>query len=128
MRSSRGEALILAELNPHGLGPTAGVFPGRWDPLVVLQHTRQAGPTAFIRANQPWEVGHANAENVCHGNLHNTRNRLRFSHLAQPLWHIIDLYAILPKSALPTTMVHSSAASWIPRSLLDRLPEEILQP
>ena len=70
----------------------------------MLQHARQAGPAAFIRANQPWEVGHANAENVCHGNLHNTGNRLCLSRSAQPLWHIIDPYAILPKLAMQTMM------------------------
>src|SRR5262249_38920612 len=48
MRPSGGEALILAELITHGLGPTAGVFLGRGDPLVVLQHARQAGPPALI--------------------------------------------------------------------------------
>src|SRR5262245_46396011 len=107
MRNGGGEALILAELVPHDLGPTAGVFPGRRDPLVVLQHARQAGPAAFIRTDQPWKVGHANAENVCHGNLHNTRNRLRLFRSAQPLWHIIDLRSILPKWAVRTMNVHS---------------------
>jgi hypothetical protein len=70
MRDGRGESFILTELLPHGLWPTAGVLLLRWDPLVVLQRTRQAGPPAGIRANQTWEVGHANAEDVCHGNLH----------------------------------------------------------
>ena len=107
MRHGGGEALILAELITHGLGPTAGVLLGRGDPLVVLQHARQAGPPALIRANQPWEVGHANAENVCHGNLHNTENRLRLSRSAQPLWHIIELRAILPKLAMQTMIVHA---------------------
>ena len=83
----------------------------------MLQHARQAGPAAFIRANQPWEVGHTNAENVCHGNLPNTGNHLCLSHSAQPLWHIIDPYSILPKLAMQTLIVTLSLS----RRELDRL-------
>ena len=70
MRNGRREPLIRAELASHGLGPTPRVLLVLWNARVVFQHARQAGTPWLIRPNQAGVVGHANAENVCHGNLH----------------------------------------------------------
>ena len=59
-------AFVLAVLDAHGFGPTAGVFHLLGHVLVVLQGALEGNVLIFVGPDERWVMSKAEAENFCH--------------------------------------------------------------